>query len=88
MRYFRCKCGKRAVWSSMGVSDCDGCEVCNTTLAGNPEGHTEPIPHDPIEETTSTTRDGVTVTETRRFCGRCMKRLPPAAALPRGGADV
>lgn len=43
---YRCKCGKCTGWSSMGMSDCQGCEECNTTLASHPEGHKELAPHE------------------------------------------
>lgn len=39
MLYYRCKCGKRTAWSSMGVEDCNGCEECKTTLATGPDSH-------------------------------------------------
>lgn len=45
MRYFRCKCGKREVWSSMGMPECSGCPECHTTLEETPSMHQEPSPH-------------------------------------------
>lgn len=45
MQYYRCKCGKKEAIGSMSPSPCQGCEICNTTLASNPSFHNEPIPH-------------------------------------------
>src|SRR3546814_9028228 len=80
MQYYRCKCGKRTAWSSMGVMPCAGCPDCNTTLALGPDSHGEPEPHDFVEETTTTTHNGETITRTRRFCMRCGHREPTAAS--------
>ena len=30
----------------MPFADCQGCEICNTTFASNPDGHHELKPHD------------------------------------------
>ena len=47
MRTFRCKCGDKIRWSSMGEGhDCEGCDICNTTFASRPEGHKELKPHE------------------------------------------
>jgi hypothetical protein len=45
MRYYRCKCGKSVLWTTDGVRDCEGCEECNTTYSGGPNGHSELKPH-------------------------------------------
>jgi len=45
MRFFRCKCGSRTAWSSMGVQTCEVCEECGSTLAESPDTHLEPTEH-------------------------------------------
>jgi hypothetical protein len=67
----------------MGVRECQGCEKCNTTLAESPDGHSTPAPHVPVEEVTTTTRDGKTVTTTRRYCDRCNTTLDDTADAAR-----
>lgn len=42
----RCKCGERVLYTSMGTSDCEGCEKCGTTFAGHPDNHKPLQPHD------------------------------------------
>lgn len=73
MKYYRCKCGKAEMWGSDGPRPCQGCDECHTTLAGHPDDHKEPIPHDWTTETTL--RDGKVVHE-RTYCKRCMTRKP------------
>lgn len=46
MQYYRCKCGKREAWSSMGVTQCQGCPECGTNLTQHPDDHKDPLPHD------------------------------------------
>jgi len=45
MRYFRCKCGEKSAWSSMGVALCYVCPKCKSTLAESPQTHQEPELH-------------------------------------------
>ncbi len=45
MRYFRCKCGERTAWSSMGIYPCERCSKCGSDLAESPNSHREPQPH-------------------------------------------
>lgn len=45
MRYLRCKCGEREMWTTDGVQDCQGCEKCGTTFSGHPDGHNPLQPH-------------------------------------------
>lgn len=46
MQYKQCKCGKAQRWDSgYGVQPCEGCEECQTTFAGHPEGHQPLQPH-------------------------------------------
>lgn len=72
MRYYRCKCGKRAAWSSMGVARCDGCEECGTTLAEGPNDHDTPEPHDWREEWTIDKQTGERGKE--RVCLSCQRQ--------------
>jgi hypothetical protein len=46
MRTLRCKCGDKIMYTSTGVHDCQGCEICGTTFAGHPDNHKPLIPHD------------------------------------------
>lgn len=46
MRYERCKCGKATRFGSgMTYHGCEGCESCQTTFSGSPEGHKPLQPH-------------------------------------------
>lgn len=45
MKYLRCKCGKREARTTMGHPDCDGCDVCKTTLEESPSLHREIAEH-------------------------------------------
>lgn len=46
MQYKRCKCGKCERWDTgEHVHDCQGCDQCQTTFSGGPEGHKELQPH-------------------------------------------
>jgi phage pi2 protein 07 len=45
MIYYRCKCGKKQVWSSIDIPECDGCYKCKTTLVARIELHKRLIPH-------------------------------------------
>ena len=46
MNYWRCKCGETAYFESgMPPKDCQGCEICNTTLSFHPDYHKELKPH-------------------------------------------
>lgn len=78
MRYYRCRCGKAEALSSMGVSPCQGCAACQTTLEESPDLHRVPEPHDEVVETVTTTHAGETVTKERRYCRRCIQTLPSA----------
>lgn len=45
MRYLKCKCGKREMWTTDGVHDCQGCDECGTTYSSHPDYHKELQPH-------------------------------------------
>mgnify|MGYP000940205575 CR=1 FL=1 len=45
MRYLKCKCGKKEMWTTDGLWPCQGCEECGTTFAGHPDGHKPLEPH-------------------------------------------
>jgi len=55
----------------MGVSACDGCEKCNTTLAESPSTHRPIAPHTWQERWTIDEKTGVRGKE--RVCLACMK---------------
>ena len=74
MRYYRCKCGHRSAWSSLGVAECEGCEKCGTTLAEGPDGHDAPAPHDWREEWTIDKQTGER--GKKRVCARCQRKEP------------
>jgi hypothetical protein len=57
MNYYRCKCGKIESWTSTGVSKCDGCPYCNTTLEEYSEHHKTPQPHEFIMQYDTKTGD-------------------------------
>lgn len=65
MIFYRCKCGKSTAHSSMGVSACDTCDKCGSTLATGPNSHQEPKPHDIRAEI----RDG----KVKCFCAVCLR---------------
>lgn len=73
---YRCKCGERTAWSSMGVPRCDPCLSCGSTLAAHPDGHLDPLPHDWREGWNIERTTGERFRE--RECSRCWKveRLP------------
>jgi len=45
MQYYRCKCGKERVHTTMGVPGCLVSGCCKTTFAQTPEGHFPATPH-------------------------------------------
>jgi hypothetical protein len=45
MKFYRCKCGSRTCWSSMGPSPCAVCSDCKSDLAEGPGAHRDPKPH-------------------------------------------
>lgn len=45
MRYYRCRCGLNACWSSMMPFPCDICVACGSDFATAPDLHMEPQPH-------------------------------------------
>ena len=84
MKYYRCKCGHRTSWSSMGVPECAGCPDCNTTLEEGPDDHRTPAEHDWRTEWAIDKLTGARWQE--RVCLRCMKReqlpAPPTPEKP------
>lgn len=68
MMFYRCKCGKKQVWSSIEISECDGCYRCKTTLVSRSELHKHIIPHDFITKYDENT--GIAY----KICQRCNKR--------------
>lgn len=67
MIFYRCKCGEFTCHSSMGVSACDTCSKCGSTLASSPNSHQEPKPHDIRAEI----RDG----KVKCFCTNCLRTV-------------
>lgn len=46
MVYYRCRCGKREVWSSGEMpARCSPCGSCGSVPADSPSAHPDPIPH-------------------------------------------
>jgi len=45
MIYYRCKCGDRQSWSSMGEPRCVVCDKCGSTLGTSPTDHLPVEPH-------------------------------------------
>ena len=45
MRTLRCKCGEAWAWTTDSFPDCQGCEKCQTTYAGQPDNHRPLQPH-------------------------------------------
>lgn len=46
MQYSRCKCGTAERWcSGYPIHDCEGCEICGTTLAFGASTHKPLQPH-------------------------------------------
>lgn len=74
MQYYRCKCGKRQAWGSMGPSPCSGCLECNTTLEQYPSLHKEPKPHEMIATTVETDEGEATLSRCK-WCYRSKKEL-------------
>ena len=46
MKYYRCKCGAHEAWGSMPPAPCAFCRKCGSDLAGSPDTHRDPKPHD------------------------------------------
>lgn len=68
MKYVRCRCGNQIGWTSMGSSNCEGCEECNTTLSEHPDFHDELEPHEWV------TKYNVDTGEPYQMCKNCMIR--------------
>jgi hypothetical protein len=76
MQFFRCKCGKTSMHTSMGSAPCSVCDTCGSDLASAPSLHAEnPPPHDPCTTVTIVTYQGQTKTKTVTECTRCHKVL-------------
>ena len=75
MQYFRCKCGKREMWTTDGAGPpCRGCEECGTTFAQSEHGHQVLQPHPP--ERVVQRYSDETGAPTFRLCLDCLKRVP------------
>lgn len=89
MLYYRCRCGSRASWSSMGVASCETCPECRSTLATGPGLHSEPTEHEWTIVAHGTGDDGQPLTSTRcRGCHRAKREIEAAAnTVPQGVAE-
>lgn len=59
----------------MGVSRCEVCSKCGTTLAQGPNTHPDPVPHDPMTVETRTTYQGQVIVERVTTCCNCRRTL-------------
>ncbi len=76
MQYFRCKCGSVEHWSSgMGPFPCDGCAKCGTNVAGGPDEHQAPEPHNFDLITQVETDDGPKPLTRCRWCLKTPKEI-------------
>jgi len=66
--YYQCKCGHKRVWSSILISDCDGCYKCKTTLAPSLSFHKQLIAHDFITKYDENTG------QPYKICQKCWKK--------------
>lgn len=73
MKYYRCKCGHKTAWSSMGIYLCTTCDDCYSTLGENPDDHPDSIPHDLVSEKNILTNSLGTIIKTKKYCNRCHK---------------
>lgn len=83
MQYYRCRCGKREAWGSMGPAACSGCKDCGTTLDMTPELHRTPEPHDFEAHPVETDQGGATLSRCRH-CHRKKAQLEREAAADEG----
>lgn len=76
MRYYKCKCGERTAWSSMGVYSCERCSKCGSNLAEGPTSHRDPSPHQMLAVRVSAATDsGVRDVGTLTQCVWCQQTL-------------
>ena len=68
MRTLRCKCGEGIAWTTDSFPDCQGCEICQTTYAGHPDGHR------PLQSHTWITRYNENTGKPYKMCEKCYKR--------------
>lgn len=78
MRYYRCRCGKEEAWTTIGVTACNWCAACGTTLAESPEGHSEVRTPHRLEATTVRTDEGDATLSRCKWCGRTRADLEKA----------
>lgn len=66
MQFYRCVCGTKTAWTSMGVAPCTACPKCGSDLAESPSLHQVPIAH------TWVTRYDQTTGVPHERCQRCL----------------
>jgi hypothetical protein len=82
VRWSRCKCGKLTSYGSMPTPRCYRCGDCGSDLAGAPDQHQEPIPHDFV------TRYDQNTGKPFRVCRRCMYREDQLTVAEGGTAEA
>lgn len=70
MRYVRCKCGNLTGWTSMGTPRCLGCPDCGSDMAGHPDAHRDPQPHDFSASVQQMSENGPVNVPVCRWCHR------------------
>jgi hypothetical protein len=76
MQFYRCKCGKSTMWTSMGVPACTRCKRCGSDFAQGPQGHEEPSPHEYV------TRYDEFTGKPYELCQLCIHRRAELEAPP------
>lgn len=71
MQYYKCKCGDKTSYGSIGPAPCEGCEKCGTNLAFHPEYLGKPVPHEWRKKFNEDTG------EPYMICKNCFKRDVP-----------
>ena len=89
MRYYRCACGEKESWSSMGTLPCEGCSKCGTTLAESRFGHETPKPHKMyVEKVMVETDQGKIHAGDLTRCWWCLKPLAKIVNEPMELAEL
>ncbi len=74
MKYYRCKCGFSEAYGSMSPSRCTKCKKCGSNLAGSPDSHIDPTPHELVAYPIESDQGGATLSRCK-WCRRTKKQL-------------
>ncbi len=77
MQYYRCKCGDSEAWCSDSPWPCARCKKCGSDLAGGPDLHRDPRPHEFLEYPVETD-DGQATLSRCRWCMKTKKQIEAA----------